>query len=147
MAENPRKDRDWREPLRRSEVATDFGITLARIQWDIFASLTFAGTVPRANMAYGLAFRWLQELAKKCGVPYKRLLIALRGEEGEANGVSTSTVWWVGLLLATITRCNIRLNGCGKFSAVGHVSMFVNMIAPWRERNTSANALGQMRTS
>jgi hypothetical protein len=37
-------------------------------------------------MAYGLAFRWLQELAKKCGVPYKRLLIALRGEEGEANG-------------------------------------------------------------
>jgi hypothetical protein len=86
MAKNPRIDRDWREPLRRSGVATDFGITLARIQWDIFATLTFAGKVPRANMAYGLAFRWLQELAKKCGVPYNRLLIALRGEEGEANG-------------------------------------------------------------
>jgi hypothetical protein len=86
MAKNPRIDRDWREPRRRSEVATDFGITLARIQWDLFATLTFAGKVPRANMAYGLAFRWLQELAKAGGVPYKRLLIALRGEEGEANG-------------------------------------------------------------
>jgi hypothetical protein len=33
-----------------------------------------------------MAFRWLQEVAKVCGVPYKRLLIALRGEEGEMNG-------------------------------------------------------------
>ena len=30
--------------------------------------------------------RWLQELAKICGVPYNRLLMALRGEEGELNG-------------------------------------------------------------
>jgi hypothetical protein len=86
MAKNPRIDRDWREPIKRSEVGTDFGLTLARIRWDVFATLTFAGKVPRANMAYGLAFRWLQDLAKKCGVPYKRLLIALRGEVGEENG-------------------------------------------------------------
>src|ERR1039457_1550938 len=86
MAKNPWTDRDWREPVRRSEFATDFGISLARIQWDIFATPTFAGTVPKPKIAYGLAFRWLQELAKKCGLPYKRLLIALRGEEGEANG-------------------------------------------------------------
>ena len=86
MAKNPRADRNWREPLRRSEVATDFGISLARIQWDFFATPTFAGKVPRTQIAYGLAFRWLQELAKVCGVPYKRLLIALRGEEGEKNG-------------------------------------------------------------
>ena len=59
------------------------GISLARIQWDIFATLTFAGNVPKPNVAYGLAWRWLQELAKVYGVPYKRLLIALRGEEGE----------------------------------------------------------------
>jgi hypothetical protein len=83
---NPRIDRDWREPIRRSEVATDFGISLARIQWDFFATPTFAGTVPKPQIAYGLAFRWLQELAKKCGRPYNRLLIALRGEEGEVNG-------------------------------------------------------------
>ena len=85
-SKNPRIDRDWREPLRSSEVATDFGITLARIQWDIFATLTFAGTVPKPRIAYGLAFAWLQDLAKTCGVPYNRLLIALRGEEGEQNG-------------------------------------------------------------
>ena len=83
MAQNPRIDRDWREPIRNSEIATDFGISLARIQWDFFATPTFKGTVPRTNIAYGMAFRWLQELAKVCGVPYKRLLIALRGEDGE----------------------------------------------------------------
>jgi hypothetical protein len=83
MKKNPRIDRDWREPLRRSEVATDFGLSLARIEWDIFATPSFRGNVPHAKIAYGLAFRWLQELAKTCGVPYKRLLIALRGEVGE----------------------------------------------------------------
>ncbi len=86
MAKNPRIDRNWREPIRRSEVATDFGITLARIQWDLFATMSFKGTVPRPGICYGLAFRWLQELAKSGGVPYKRLLIALRGEEGEKTG-------------------------------------------------------------
>ena len=86
MAKNPRIDRNWREPVHRSQVGTDFGISLARVQWDFFATPSFKGKVPRANICYGLAFRWLQELAKKCDVPYKRLLIALRGEEGEKNG-------------------------------------------------------------
>ena len=86
MAKNPRIDRDWRDPIRKSEIATDFGFSLARIQWDFFATPTFKGTVPRPNIAYGMAFRWLQEVTKVCGVPYKRLLIALRGEEGEMNG-------------------------------------------------------------
>jgi len=83
---NPRIDKDWREPIRRSEVVTDYGISLARIQWDFFATMTFAGNVPKTHIAYGLAFRWLQELAKVSHVPYKRLLIALRGEEGESRG-------------------------------------------------------------
>ena len=86
MVKNPRMDRNWRDPIRKSEIATDFGITLARIQWDVFATPTFKGTVPRSNICYGLFFRWLQELAKKCGVPYNRLLIALRGEVGEIDG-------------------------------------------------------------
>ena len=86
MAKNPRIDRDWRDPIRKSEIATDFGITLARIQWDFFATPSFKGTVPHTNICYGLAFRCLQELAKVCGVPYKRLLIALRGEEGDKFG-------------------------------------------------------------
>ena len=86
MAKNPRIDRDWRDPIRRSETATDFGLSLARIQWDFFATPTFKGTVPRTNIAYGMAYRWLQEIAKVSGVPYNRLLMALRGEEGERNG-------------------------------------------------------------
>jgi hypothetical protein len=86
MAKNPRMDRDWREPIRKSMVATDYGISLARVQWDAFATLTFAGNVPKTNIAYGLAWRWLQETAKICRVPYKHLLIALRGEEGESKG-------------------------------------------------------------
>ena len=114
MAKNPRIDRDWREPIRKSETATDFGLSLARIQWDFFASPTFKGTVPRASIAYGMAYRWLQETAKICGVPYNRLLIALRGEAGEKNGRFHFHCWWVGLLLATITRCNTRWNICGR---------------------------------
>ena len=86
MAKNPRIDRDWREPVKRSEIATDFGLSLARVQWDFFATPTFKGSVPRVNIAFGMAWRWLQETAKVCGVPYNRLLIALRGEVGEANG-------------------------------------------------------------
>jgi hypothetical protein len=86
MAKNPRIDRDWRDPIHKSEIATDYGISLARVQWDFFATLTFAGTVPRTQIAYGLAWRWLQELAKVGGVPYNRLLIALRGEVGEKHG-------------------------------------------------------------
>src|ERR1039457_121047 len=86
MAKNLRKDRDWREPIRKSEVATDFGISLARVQWDFFATPTFAGKVPRTQIAHGLAFRWLQDTAKVCRVPYNRLLIALRGEVGEEKG-------------------------------------------------------------
>jgi hypothetical protein len=86
MAKNPRADRNWREPLYRSQVGTDFALTLARIQWDFFATMTFKGKIPRTNIAYGLAFRWLQDFSKRCDVPYNRLLLALRGEEGEANG-------------------------------------------------------------
>ena len=86
MAKNPRIDRDWRELIRKSETATDFGISLARIQWDVFATPTFKGNVPRPSIAYGMAYRWLQETAKVCGVPYNRLLIALRGEVGELKG-------------------------------------------------------------
>ena len=86
MAKNPRIDRDWRDPIRRSEVATDYSLTLARVRWDAFATLTFAGTVPRTNIAYGQTYRWLREVAGISGVPYKNLLIALRGEVGEWKG-------------------------------------------------------------
>ena len=118
MAKNLRKDRDWREPIRKSEVATDFGISLARVQWDFFATPTFAGKVPRTQIAYGLAFRWLQDTAKVCRVPYNRLLIALRGEVGEQKGRFHFHCLVGGLLRAIITRSRIGWNICGKFQPV-----------------------------
>ena len=72
--------------MRRSEVGTDYAITLARIEWDAFATMTFAGNSPHPKIAYGLAYRWLHEIAKISAVRYSRLLIALRGEEGEQRG-------------------------------------------------------------
>ena len=51
-----------------------------------FCNSDLRGQCPETSNCVWLAFRWLQELAKVCGVPYKRLLIALRGEEGEKNG-------------------------------------------------------------
>ena len=86
MARNPRIDRHWRDPWSRSERLTDFALTLARVQWDLFCSPTFKGNVPRPSIAYGLVFRWGQDLAKHCQVPYKHLLLAIRGELGEKNG-------------------------------------------------------------
>lgn len=83
---NPRTDHDWRRASLRSEVGTDYAISLSRVQWDVFATMTFSGKVPKNNIAYGHAFRWLQDFAKSVRVPYNRLLIALRGELGEEKG-------------------------------------------------------------
>jgi hypothetical protein len=86
MARNPRIDRNWRDPWSRSERLTDFALVLARVEWDLFCSPTFKGSVPRPSIAYGLVYRWCQDLAKHCQVPYKHLLLGIRGELGEKNG-------------------------------------------------------------
>src|ERR1017187_2232132 len=118
MARNPRIDRDWREPIRKSEVSTDFGLSLARVQWDAFATPTFAGKVPRTQIAHGLGFRWLQDTAKVCRVPYNPLLIALRGEVGEEQRRFHFHCLGGELLRAIITRSRIGWNICGKFQPV-----------------------------
>jgi hypothetical protein len=61
-------------------------LVLARVQWDLFCSPTFRGSVPRPPIAYGLVYRWCQDLAKHCQVPYNRQLLAVRGEVGEWKG-------------------------------------------------------------
>lgn len=86
MARNPRPDRDWQKPWKKAEVGSAFAFTLARLEWDIFATLTFKGTLPRPAICYGMAYRWLRSIANAESVPYNHLLIALRGEEGEENG-------------------------------------------------------------
>lgn len=52
----------------------------------MFCSPTFKGSVPRPAIAYGLVYRWCQDLAKHCRVPYNRLLLGIRGELGEQKG-------------------------------------------------------------
>ena len=79
-------DRQWRDPWSRSERLTDFALILSRIHWDLFCTLTFKGNVPRPSIAYGLVYRWCQDLAKHSQVPYNRLLLGLRGELGEGQG-------------------------------------------------------------
>ena len=86
MAHNPRIDRDWRDPWLRSGRSADYAITLARVQWDLFTTPTFKGCVPRPNIAFGLVYRWCRGIAEHSGVPYKNLLLAIRGEYGEKNG-------------------------------------------------------------
>jgi hypothetical protein len=63
-----------------------FAYSLSRIRWDIFATLTFKGQVPRPAIAKRMCFRHLREAAKITSQPYCRLLIALRQEHGEKNG-------------------------------------------------------------
>ena len=86
MASNPRADYQWREAFRQRERLGDFAWTLSRIDWDIFSTLTFTNPVPRPHTCYGLAWQWCRALSEVGKVPYKNLLIALRGEQGEATG-------------------------------------------------------------
>lgn len=60
-----------------------FAASLAHINWDIFASLTFAGKLPIQRRAWRLAWMHLFRAAQSCGVPYSKALIALRSEHGE----------------------------------------------------------------
>lgn len=86
MAKNPRADRNWQESWLARERSADFAFTLGRISWDLFTTLTFKGTIPRPGICYGQAWRWCREVSEVCGIPYKSLLIALRGEHGEERG-------------------------------------------------------------
>jgi hypothetical protein len=83
---NPRPDRQSQDKILSAERRMDFAHTLAKIEWDIFTTLTFQNPVPRPQIAYGMAFQWLRCVGEICAVPYGHLLIALRGEQGEKNG-------------------------------------------------------------
>lgn len=68
------------------EKAADFAYTLARIEWDTFNTLTFKNPIPKTSICFGMAWRWCRAISEISGVPYNRLLIALRGEFGEQKG-------------------------------------------------------------
>jgi hypothetical protein len=86
MSRNPRADHQWLEKIRRRERFADFAYTLARIDWQFFTTHTFKNPLPRQETRRSMFFRWAREVSKVSGVPYGRLLIALRCERGEVGG-------------------------------------------------------------
>jgi hypothetical protein len=86
MSNNPRADHQWADKIRSRERLGDFAYTLSRIEWDVFSTLTFRDPVPRTPVCYGMAWQLVRAVSEVTKVPYNRLLIALRGEYGEAKG-------------------------------------------------------------
>lgn len=86
MARNPRPDPFSWDKIQLAERRGDFAYTLSRVAWDLFITLTFRDPVPRPAICYGMAFRYFRAVGKISAVPYKHLLIALRGEQGELKG-------------------------------------------------------------
>ena len=62
-----------------------YAYSLARIQWDVFGTLTFR-SVPSPKRAYGRAWAHMRQAAELVERPYSQLLIALRAELGEMGG-------------------------------------------------------------
>jgi hypothetical protein len=86
MANNPRADHFWKEKLQKRERFADFAYTLARIDWQLFTTHTFKNPMPRLSVQYDMYYRWLYQVSKVSKVPYGRILMALRGENGERGG-------------------------------------------------------------
>src|SRR5665647_2968127 len=86
MSANPRADHDSMAKIHRRERFADFAYTLARINWDFFTTHTFKNPLPRESVRKAMFWRWCRDVSKISGVPYKDLLIALRGELGEIGG-------------------------------------------------------------
>jgi hypothetical protein len=86
MSRNPRADRNWQASWLARERSGDFAHSLSLVTWDTFNTLTFQNPIPPERVCFGMAFRWCRDVSKFAGVPYNRLLIALRGEYGEQKG-------------------------------------------------------------
>jgi hypothetical protein len=86
MSNNPRADHQWKDKILRRERFADFAYTLARVNWDFFTTHTFKNPLPRPYVRGAMFWRWCRDVSEFSGVPYKNLLIALRGEQGEIGG-------------------------------------------------------------
>ena len=86
MSANPRADHQWKDKILRRERFADFAYTLARVDWDFFTTHTFKDPLPRSYVRGAMFWRWCRDVSGFSGVPYKNLLIALRGELGEIGG-------------------------------------------------------------
>ena len=86
MANNPCADKDSMAKIHRRERFADFAHTLARVEWQFFTTHTFKNPLPKPYVRGSMFWRWCRDVSNFSGVPYKNLLIALRGEEGERGG-------------------------------------------------------------
>lgn len=65
--------------------STGIAYSLSLLKWDLFTTLTFRDPLPPERAGWALAWRHLHRISDTCGVPYSKLLIALRSEHGELN--------------------------------------------------------------
>ena len=86
MSNNPRVDPEWKEKILRRERSGDFAYTLSAIVWDTFNTNTFTNPVPRPSICWGMLWQWARAISEVSGVPYNRLLLAVRAEYGEVGG-------------------------------------------------------------
>ena len=86
MSANPRADRDSLAKIQRRERFADFAYSLARVDWDFFTTFTYINPLPRPQVRRAMVWRWCRAISEISGVPYKNLLLALRGELGEIGG-------------------------------------------------------------
>jgi hypothetical protein len=86
MSANPRADRNSVAKIHRRERFADFAHTLARVDWQFFNTHTFNNPLPKPYVRGSMFWRWCRDVSEISKVPYKNLLIALRGEQGEIGG-------------------------------------------------------------
>ena len=102
MAANPRADHQWKDKILRRERFADFAYTLARVNWDFFATHTFKNPLPRPYVRGSMFWRWCRDVSEISKIPYKNLLIALRGELGEIGARPH-----FHCLMGGVTTCNM----------------------------------------
>lgn len=66
-----------------AQASKGFAFSLSLLPWDVFSTLTFKNPLPNERCRWRLAWRHLHQVSESLGVPYSRLLIALRSEHGE----------------------------------------------------------------
>lgn len=65
------------------QASKGFAFSLSLLPWDVFSTITFKNPLPNERCRWRLAWRHLHQVSESLGVPYSRLLIALRSEHGE----------------------------------------------------------------
>jgi hypothetical protein len=69
--------------IHRRERFADFAHTLARVEWQFFTTQIFKNPLPKPYVRGSMFWRWCRDVSEISKTPYKNLLIALRGEQGE----------------------------------------------------------------